>query len=101
LPFGTCLRSGAGSLTLTGFLAPARRQPYLVIGMKERPNHRIYIRVLRDMGPEKRLKKAFELSEFSRALTRQGLEHLHRDLEPDDLNRLYLDRLRKAWDRVD
>jgi hypothetical protein len=31
LPFGTCLRSGAGSLTLTGFLAPARRQPYHVM----------------------------------------------------------------------
>jgi hypothetical protein len=72
-----------------------------LVGMKERPNHRIYIRVLRDMGPEKRLKKAFELSEFSRALTRQGLEHLHPDLEPDDLNRLYLDRLRKARDRAD
>jgi hypothetical protein len=31
LPFGTCLRAGAGSLTLTGFLAAARRQPLLVI----------------------------------------------------------------------
>jgi hypothetical protein len=71
------------------------------VGMKERPNHKIYIGVLRDMGPEKRLKKAFELSEFSRALTRQGLERLHRDLEPDDLNRLYLDRLKKARNRAD
>jgi hypothetical protein len=32
LPFGTCLRSGAGSLALTGFLAAARRQPFHVIG---------------------------------------------------------------------
>jgi uncharacterized protein with HEPN domain len=31
LPFGTCLRLGAGSLPLTGFLAPARRKPYHVI----------------------------------------------------------------------
>jgi hypothetical protein len=40
--------------------------------MKERPNHRIYVHVLREMGPEKRLKKAFELSEFARALTSEG-----------------------------
>jgi hypothetical protein len=31
LPFGTYLRSGAGSLALTGFLAPARRQSRDVI----------------------------------------------------------------------
>jgi hypothetical protein len=59
--------------------------------MKQRPNHRIYIRILRDMGPEKRLKKAFELSEFSRALTRQGLQHLYPGLPPDEIQRLYLD----------
>jgi len=69
--------------------------------MKERPNHKIYIRVLRKMGPEKRLQKAFELSEFARALTRRGLEHLHRELQPADLNRLYLDRIKKARDRAD
>jgi hypothetical protein len=57
--------------------------------MKERPNHGIYLRVLREMGPEKRLKKAFELTEFARALTRQGLEHLHPSLSPEELNRLY------------
>jgi CubicO group peptidase (beta-lactamase class C family) len=32
LPFGTCLRSGAGPLTRSGFLAAARRHSYLVIG---------------------------------------------------------------------
>lgn len=69
--------------------------------MKDRPNHPIYIRVLREMGPEKRLRKAFELSEFSRALTRRGLEHLHPELQPADLNRLYLDRLKKARGRAD
>ncbi|MEX0892012.1 MAG: hypothetical protein WEB88_07560 [Gemmatimonadota bacterium] len=69
--------------------------------MKERPNHQIYIRVLREMGAEKRLKKAFELSEFARALTRRGLEQLHPDLDPADLDRLYLERMKKARDRVD
>jgi hypothetical protein len=68
--------------------------------MKERPNHEIYLRVLREMGPEKRLGKAFELTEFARALTRRGLEHLHPDLPPEELNRLYLDRMTKARDRA-
>jgi hypothetical protein len=32
LPFGTCLRSGAASLTLSSFLAAALRQPYHALG---------------------------------------------------------------------
>lgn len=53
------------------------------------------------MGPENRLRKAFELSEFSRALTKRGLENLHPDLSPSELNRLYLDRMKKARERAD
>ena len=34
--------------------------------IKKRPNYKIYIQVLRQMSPEKRLLKAFELSEFTR-----------------------------------
>ena len=69
--------------------------------MKERPNHRIYIQVLREMGSEKRLKKAFELSEFSRALAKRGLENLHPGLPSSDLNRLYLKRMEKARERAE
>jgi hypothetical protein len=69
--------------------------------MKARPNHRIYVQVLREMGPEKRLKKAFELSEFSRALTKRGLETLHPELPSSDLNSLYLDRMQKARERAE
>ncbi len=39
--------------------------------MKEQPNHRLYITILRRMGPERRFKKALELS---RALLRRGLK---------------------------
>ena len=67
--------------------------------MKAKPNHRIYIQVLRRMGPEGRLRKAFELSEFSRALFRRSLETAHPDLDDEALHRLYLERLRKAQDR--
>ena len=33
--------------------------------IKKRPNYKIYLKVLRQMSPEKRLLKAFELSEFT------------------------------------
>jgi hypothetical protein len=75
--------------------------PDQIGSMKERPNHRIYVQVLREMGPENRLRKAFELSEFSRALTKRGLENLHPELPPSDLNRLYLDRMKKARERAE
>lgn len=38
------------------------------MNIKNRPNHKIYIRVLRQMSSEARLLKAFELSEFSMQL---------------------------------
>jgi hypothetical protein len=47
---------------------------------KERPNHARYIEVLRRMTPEQRLLKAFELSEFSKALFVEGLRKRHPEL---------------------
>ncbi len=69
--------------------------------MKPRPNHKIYIRVLREMGPEKRLKKAFELSEFSRSLLRQGLRSSNPEAGEAQLDQLYLARMAKARGRGD
>jgi len=43
------------------------------MNIKNRPNHKIYIQVLRQMSSEKRLLKAFELSEFSMQLFIHGL----------------------------
>jgi hypothetical protein len=34
--------------------------------IKEKPNHSLYIQVLRRMSPEARLMKAFELTAFSK-----------------------------------
>ncbi len=34
--------------------------------IKERPNHKQYIEVLRHLSPEQQLMKAFELSKFSK-----------------------------------
>ncbi len=47
---------------------------------KPRPNHRQYLEVLRRMTPAQRLNKAFELSEFSKRLFKQGLRKQFPDL---------------------
>lgn len=67
--------------------------------MKPRPNHQIYIGVLRAMSGEDRLRKAFELSAMTRELLLTGLRRRHPELPEDALRDLYLRRLRKSWDR--
>ena len=69
--------------------------------MKQRPNHQLYLAALRGMGPEQRLRKAFELSEFSRALMRRGIEIAYPDLSPDERGRIYQARMAKARSRQD
>lgn len=63
---------------------------------KPRPNHRRYIQVLRQMTPEQRLAKAFELSEMTKQLFRQGLRQRFPELDEEAFHRLYLDRLAKC-----
>ena len=66
------------------------------MNIKPHPNHRIYLEILRRMTPEQRLLKAFELTEFSRQLFRQGLRNLHPELSEEELQKLYLARLEKC-----
>jgi hypothetical protein len=63
---------------------------------KERPNHARYIEILRRMTPEQRLLKAFELSEFSKALFVEGLRKRHPELSEEAFHRLLLERLEKC-----
>ena len=51
------------------------------------------------MSPEERLLKAFELTEFSRALFLQGLRERFPDMNEDEIKRIYLDRLAKCHNR--
>ena len=67
--------------------------------MKDRPNHRRYIEVLRSMTPEQRLLKAFELSEFSRALFVEGLRRRHPELAAEEFATLLRSRLEKCHNR--
>jgi hypothetical protein len=69
------------------------------VTFKARPNHGVYLRALRAMTPEQRLQKAFELSELSRALFRDGLRVRFPRISEADLDSLYLDRLAKCHNR--
>jgi hypothetical protein len=67
--------------------------------MKDRPNHRKYIDILRGMTPEQRLRKAFELSEFSRTLFVHGLRKRYPDLPEEEFRTLVRARLDKCHNR--
>lgn len=66
---------------------------------KPRPNHRRYLEVLRRMTPEQRLMKAFELSEFSKALFAEGLRRRYPDMPEAEFHQLFLKRLEKCHNR--
>ena len=66
---------------------------------KPRPKHKLYIDILRRMTPEQKLMKAFELSEMSKSLFRQGLRARFPDLPEDEFHELYLKRLALCHNR--
>ena len=66
---------------------------------KPRPNHKMYLEILRKMTPEQRLTKAFELSELSKHLFAQGLHKLHPNLLQEEFHQLYLSRLKLCHNR--
>jgi hypothetical protein len=67
--------------------------------IKKRPNHKIYLQVLRQMSPEKRLFKAFELSEFTRQLFIHGLHKRFPNLGDEKFKKILLERLDKCHNR--
>jgi hypothetical protein len=66
---------------------------------KPRPNHELYLRVLRRMTPQQRLARALELSAMTKALFRQGLRKRFPDLSEEAFHRLFLERLEKCHNR--
>ena len=67
--------------------------------LKPRPNHAVYLRALRSMSPQARLRKAFELSAFTRALFCAGLARRFPALSRVELDRLMRDRLERCHNR--
>ena len=68
-------------------------------GVKKRPNHKLYLAVLRKMTPEQRLLKAFELSEFSKQLFLHGLRKRFPEKSEAEITKTYLERLNKCHNR--
>jgi hypothetical protein len=68
---------------------------------KPQPNHERYLEVLRSMSPADRLRKAFELTEMSRGLFRQGLRQRFPNLSEAELHRLYIERLHACHNQED
>ena len=66
---------------------------------KPRPNHQLYIQILRRMTPEQKLQKVFELSEMVKSLFREGLRQRFPDATEEELHRIYLERLAKCHNR--
>jgi hypothetical protein len=67
--------------------------------IKPRPNHQIYLTILRRMTPEQRLLKALDLSEFSKRLFISGLRKRFRGLSDSEFNQLALKHLKECHNR--
>lgn len=67
--------------------------------IKERPNHKIYIQILRRMTPEQKLLKCFELSQLCREFFLHGLRRRFPGLSDDAIQEIYLKRLDKCHNR--
>lgn len=59
----------------------------------KRTAHEVYIDVIRSMAPADRLRKAFELTELTRRLFKQGLRERFPEKTDDEIHRIYLERL--------
>jgi len=70
-----------------------------MMNIKNRPNHKKYIQILKQMSPEKRLLKAFELSEFSKRLFIYGLHKRFPNLSESEFKRILMERLEKCHNR--
>lgn len=66
---------------------------------KPRSNHRLYIETLRKMTPSEHLHKAFELSEFTRLLFKEGLRQRFSDKSEEEIHVLFLKRIQKCYNR--
>ena len=69
------------------------------MNIKKNESHRVYIQVLRQMSPEKRLLKAFVLSEFANQLFIHGLRKRFPNLPEEEFKKILGERLEKCHNR--
>jgi len=58
--------------------------------------HREYIKIIRRLTPEERLKKCFELNELGKQLFLTGLKNRFPNLSQEEIKKLYLKRINKC-----
>ena len=63
-------------------------------------SHREYIRIIRKLTPEEKLKKCFELNELTKQLFLTGLKNRFPDLSQEEIKKLYLKRINKCHNLV-
>jgi hypothetical protein len=68
--------------------------------MKPRPNHDVYINVLRRMSAEQHLLKAFELSALTRELFIVGMRRRFPDLNAVEFKKLVQERIELCHNQV-
>jgi hypothetical protein len=68
--------------------------------MKPRPNHDIYIKVLRRMSAEQHLLKTFELSALTRELFIAGMRRRFPDLNANEFKKLIRERLEQCHNQI-
>lgn len=59
-------------------------------------SHREYIKIIRRLTPEEKLKKCFELNELTKKLFLTGLKNRFPDLSQEEIKKLYLKRINKC-----
>ena len=72
---------------------------YQKMNPKKRPNHELYIKILRRMTPEQKLQKVFELSNMTKELFIYGLRKRFPDLPEKEFKKLLMERLEKCHNR--
>lgn len=64
--------------------------------MKPQPNRKRYLEILRNMTPQERLNKAFELSQFGKDLFLAGLCERFPEYTEQQIIELYIERVHKC-----
>ncbi len=67
--------------------------------IKNKYNNKIIIKILREMKPEKKLLKTFELSDFTKKLFIQGLKKRFPDKTEEEFKIILIERMNKCHNR--
>ncbi len=69
------------------------------MNLKPHPERKRYIEVLRQMTPEQRLAKAMELSDLGKRLFLHGLRRRFPEADEREIHAIYLERIKRCWNR--